>query len=172
MDVSLSRLLFSLFLPLTAAGIIPSILISHSNPHGWQIPLPFPYVRVALAIIVTGLGLLLVVTTIRLFARIGRGTLAPWDPTRKLVTRGVYAYTRNPMISGVLFILAGEAILFRSWAVCAWAAVFFLINTAYFKLSEEPGLVKRFGQEYLTYRDNVPMWLPRLRPWRLDQDGG
>jgi hypothetical protein len=70
------------------------------------------------------------------------------------------------MISGVLFMLAGETVLCGSWAIAAWMLLFAAINTIYFKLSEEPGLVKRFGQEYVAYRAKVPMWLPRLKPWR------
>ncbi len=85
------------------------------------------------------------------------------------MTQGVYGHTRNPMISGVLFILVGEAVLLGSRAIGTWALIFFLINTVYFKLLEEPGLVERFGQEYLTYRKNVPMWVPRLAPWRPEQ---
>ena len=48
------------------------------------------------------------VATIRLFVTVGKGTLAPWNPTQKLVVQGVYRHVRNPMISGVMFILAGR----------------------------------------------------------------
>jgi protein-S-isoprenylcysteine O-methyltransferase Ste14 len=43
-----------------------------------------------------------------------------------------------------------------------------IVNTIYLKVSEEPGLARRFGREYLTYREAVPMWMPRLRPWTSD----
>ena len=67
--------------------------------------------RVAGALLAAaGLGML--AWTVTLFIRIGRGTLAPWDPTRKLVVRGPYAHVRNPMITGVLAILIGEALAF------------------------------------------------------------
>ncbi len=45
------------------------------------------------------------------------------------------------------------------------AAVFFAINAVYFPLSEEPGLRRRFGDEYDEYARNVPRWIPRLRRW-------
>lgn len=102
----------------------------------------------------------------RLFVRLGDGTPAPWDPPRKLVVAGPYRYVRNPMITGVLFMLAGEALLAQSWPIAAWGAVFFAANAVYFPLVEEKGLVGRFGDDYRTYKANVPRWIPRLTPWR------
>jgi protein-S-isoprenylcysteine O-methyltransferase Ste14 len=111
------------------------------------------------------LGLLLMVATIRLFVTIGKGTLAPWEPPQKLVVRGVYRYVRNPMISGVLLVLLGESLLTASLPLFSLFIVFLVVNSVYIPLSEEPGLVKRFGEEYLTYKRNVPRWIPRLTPW-------
>ena len=59
-------------------------------------------------------GLLLAGWTLRLFATVGQGTPAPWDPPQKLVVRGPYRHVRNPMISSVLLMLAGEALLYQS----------------------------------------------------------
>ena len=69
------------------------------------------------------------------------------------------------MIMSVITIEAGEALLFASWWLTLLAALFFIINTVYFIFSEEPGLEKRFGDEYRQYKKNVPRWLPRLKPW-------
>ena len=111
------------------------------------------------------LGLLLIVRTIALFAEVGRGTLAPWDPTTRLVVRGPYRYVRNPMISGVLFVLLGEAALFGSLPLLAWFVLVLAVNAVYLPLIEEPGLERRFGDDYERYRAHVPRWIPRLRPW-------
>jgi protein-S-isoprenylcysteine O-methyltransferase Ste14 len=78
---------------------------------------------------------------------------------------GPYRHVRNPMISGVLSILLGEAALFASPPLVLWFATVFAVNAAYFPLVEEPGLRRRFGAEYDAYRANVPRWLPRFRPW-------
>ncbi len=115
------------------------------------------------------LGLFMLGSTIKMFIEIGRGTLAPWDPTHKLVTRGLYAHVRNPMITGVLAVLLGEALLFHSVSIFIWFIVFFVINTSYFIVFEEPGLVERFGEEYVEYKKNVPRWIPRLRPWKPEE---
>ena len=102
------------------------------------------------------------VATIRLFVTVGKGTLAPWEPTHKLVVQGVYRHVRNPMISGVILVLLGESVLTASLPLFCWFLVFAVINATYIPLLEEPGLVNRFGEEYLTYKGNVPRWVPRL----------
>jgi protein-S-isoprenylcysteine O-methyltransferase Ste14 len=112
---------------------------------------------------VVALGVVLVGWTIRLFDTAGHGTLAPWDPTSALVVRGPYRYVRNPMITGVATILAGEALFFRSWGIAIELAVFVAVNAVYFPLVEEPGLRRRFGSDYEEYCARVPRWLPRVR---------
>ena len=108
-------------------------------------------------------GLALVIWCISLFVRVGRGTLAPWDPTSNLVAVGPYRYTRNPMITGVCTILIGEAVLFGSWHLGLWALTVIVLNHVHFMLVEEPGLEQRFGEPYLEYKRAVPRWIPRLR---------
>jgi protein-S-isoprenylcysteine O-methyltransferase Ste14 len=111
-------------------------------------------------------GLALFTWCVALFARVGRGTLAPWDPTKRLVAVGPYRHVRNPMITSVATMLAGEALFHGSRHLAAWLGVFVLFNHVYFALVEEAGLARRFGASYQEYKSAVPRWLPRLRPWR------
>jgi protein-S-isoprenylcysteine O-methyltransferase Ste14/DNA-binding transcriptional ArsR family regulator len=145
-------------------GARPGVAVGAEG--GWSVLERVDPVRGALGGVMFAGGLALLVWTVSLFIRVGRGTLAPWDPTRTLVVVGPFARVRNPMIAGVFFMIAGEAVALAAWRVAIWAAVFFLINHLYFLLSEEPGLVKRFGAEYEEYRRHVPRWLPRRTPWR------
>ena len=116
--------------------------------------------------LVAGLvGLALALWTVRLFVTRGDGTPAPWDPPQKLVVSGPYRHVRNPMITSVLLMLFGEALIFQSSAIAGWLIVFFVVNGVYFPLSEEKGLEKRFGDNYRRYKQNVPRWLPRPTPW-------
>lgn len=110
-------------------------------------------------------GLVLFASSLRRFATEGEGTLAPWDPPRRLVLRGPYRYVRNPMISGVLFVLFGEALVLLSRVHLAWALLFLGINAVYIPLIEEPMLEDRFGDEYREYRRHVGRLVPRLTPW-------
>ena len=106
--------------------------------------------------------------TVRLFATVGEGTLAPWDPTQRLVAVGPYRHVRNPMISGVFAVLAGEALALGSESLAIWAGGFLAVNHLYFVLYEEPGLERRFGEAYREYRRAVPRWIPRRTPWERD----
>jgi protein-S-isoprenylcysteine O-methyltransferase Ste14 len=146
-------------LPFTVAVVVPVIVLwrNGADPGTWALALA--------GLVLIALGLALVAWTVTLFARIGRGTLAPWDPTSRLVVAGPYRHVRNPMISGVLAVLLGEAAVFASMPLLLWFATVFLVNAVYFPLVEEPGLRRRFGDEYEAYRANVPRWIPRRRPW-------
>ena len=151
-----------LILPFTVTAVIPFFLhFLFPKPET-----PWKAWPLIIAVPLCALGLGLLVWTIRLFMRIGNGTLAPWDPTRKLVVSGPYAYVRNPMLSGVFLILLAEALAVQSWVIALWFVLFVAINAVYFPLSEEPGLRRRFGAEYEEYCRNVPRFLPRRSLWR------
>jgi protein-S-isoprenylcysteine O-methyltransferase Ste14 len=146
-------------LPGTVAVVVPAILVASGGTDFelWRVLLGAPFVAG---------GFAMWVWTVRLFARIGRGTLAPWDPTERLVVMGPYAHVRNPMITGVLAVLIGEALVLGSGAIAIWAAVFLVVNHAFFLAHEEPALGRRFGNEYSQYLQNVPRWIPRRTAWR------
>ena len=95
------------------------------------------------------------------FAAVGNGTPGLWDAPRRVVATGPYRWVRNPIYIGALLVVLGEAWLFMSLPVLAYAgamAVFFhLFVTGY----EERKLSRRFGDSYLEYRRRVPRWIPR-----------
>ena len=155
---ALRHLAAILVLPGVVAVLVPAALAPWDNGLG-----AWPLVAAGAILMAAGAGM--IAWTVALFAAVGRGTLAPWDPTERLVVRGPYRHVRNPMISGVFALLLGEAALFGSLALVAWFAVVVAVNAVYLPLVEEPGLRRRFGAGYDPYRENVPRWLPRRRPW-------
>ncbi len=115
-----------------------------------------------------GIGLVLVGAALALscvvvFVRRGGGTPAPIQPPVHLVTSGPYALARNPMLTGVVMILAGEALALGSPGIALYAVAFLVIVHVLIVTVEEPALAHRFGGAYETYRRQVPRWLPRLR---------
>ena len=107
-------------------------------------------------------GIALMYWTIRLFYQRGKGTLAPWDPPKKLVIAGPYKLVRNPMITGVLCLLLAEAILMNSNYILCWFLIFFVVNHLNFLFIEERQLKKRYDQAYINYLENVPRWIPKI----------
>jgi protein-S-isoprenylcysteine O-methyltransferase Ste14 len=160
------HLLAVLLLPVTMTVIIPYWLTTgfESIDTRWDATSSITFAMRALGAALLLAGVLLFSWCLTLFARVGRGTLAPWDPTQRLVAVGPYRYLRNPMITGVAAVIAGEALLVGSRLLALWAALFVAINFAYFVLVEEPGLERRFGEPYREYKARVPRWIPRRRP--------
>jgi protein-S-isoprenylcysteine O-methyltransferase Ste14 len=157
-----------LLLPGVVLLVIPGLILWRGgfNTLGlWQ---SVPATRIILPVIgimCICLGLTLMIATIRLFATVGEGTLAPWEPPQRLVVRGVYRHVRNPMISGVLVVLLGESAITASIPLFRWFLIFAVINAVYIPLLEEPMLVNRFGNDYRDYKRNVPRWIPGWKPW-------
>ncbi len=151
-------------LPGIVTAAVPALILWRSEDVsvGWDLPAGLAILPTLAGVALIGIGLLLMVWTIALFVRVGRGTLAPWDPTSTLVAVGPYRHVRNPMISGVLFVLLGEAGLLGSPPLLIWFGSVLTLNALYLPLVEEPGLHRRFGPDYEAYRAAVPRWIPRL----------
>ncbi len=95
------------------------------------------------------------------FAAVGGGTPGLWDAPTRVVATGPYRWVRNPIYISALLVVLGEAWLWWSLPVLAYAGAmavsFHLLVTGY----EERRLGRRFGQSYLEYRRTVPRWIPR-----------
>jgi len=97
------------------------------------------------------------------FTFAGKGTPAPIDPPKELVARGLYRYVRNPMYVGMTSVLIGEALLFQSLALLAYAGTVLLVFHLFVVLYEEPALRRKFGDSYRRFLDTVPRWIPRIK---------
>lgn len=166
----LRHLISILILPFTMVILVPRWLLREvpATDAIWASGSAGEWIaRVAGAVVFVA-GFSLFAWCVSLFAREGKGTLAPWDPTKRMVAVGPYRYVRNPMISGVLAMITGEALFHGSLRLAGWVATFFMINCIYFIALEEPGLERRFGDDYRRYKAAVPRWIPRLKPWKGD----
>jgi protein-S-isoprenylcysteine O-methyltransferase Ste14 len=102
------------------------------------------------------------------FARRGRGTQFPYDPPRRLVVTGPYAYVANPMqICKVLSLLFGAVFLGNGW-LGAVGLVYLAVTALFTGPREDAELERRFGGEFRLYRSEVKRWLPRWTP-RVDR---
>lgn len=128
-------------------------------------PVPFDWGPMAWAGVVIGAaGLLLAVA-----ARIALGVW--FVPTgavlegQRVVTDGPYAWVRHPLYVGWWAFLVGASLAFDSWAIVA-TTILVIPGLAAIGRGEERLLRDELGEEYATYRDRVPGWVPR--PPRTD----
>jgi protein-S-isoprenylcysteine O-methyltransferase Ste14 len=148
------RALLAFVLPAVTLLWIPSLLW----PEGWT---PDPLGLAGIPLMLAGAAVL--VDSVVRFAVNGKGTLAPIDPPKKLVTGGLYRFVRNPMYVGGLLVLFGQALFFRSSSLLLYALAWWLAVHLFIVLYEEPHLRAVFGADYENYRTAVPRWIPRLR---------
>lgn len=113
-------------------------------------------------------GVFMVILISKLFFDQGGGTPSPAPKTMKtqhLVIEGPYGYTRNPMVSGEVWLLVGLSLVFHSTRLFLFTIGFVPLGSAFFVYYEEPDLRSRFGNEYIVYCQNVPRWIPRRTPY-------
>ena len=152
----LRNLFFTIIHPGLVVGLIPYWILDLSGKQQFSLPFNFyQYLGIALFLI----GLFVLLHCIIRFAVVGRGTLSPIDPTKKLVTSGIYRYSRNPMYLGVLITLIGEALFFKSYHLGIYLLIMALIFNFFILVVEEPRLHSDFGDEYSHYRNKVRRWL-------------
>ena len=145
-------LLAFLALPGMVAFVIPLLLITPGYRRVWVEPWGAPPLA---------LGLIVLVLTVREFYVAGKGTLAPWSPPKTLVVTGLYRWSRNPMYVGVLLILCGWTIGFRSWPLATYAAGVAIAVHLRVLLHEEPFLATAHPEAWAAYRARVPRWFGR-----------
>lgn len=148
-----------LFLSLVALFVLASIwvdkrfLFFHFESSWWTL---------ALSIMTLVLGSFICVWPALTFLQ-NRGTPVPFNPPPKLITTGLYRYSRNPMLLGLFIILLGLGLLLSSWSlIFIFTPIFILINALYLKGIEEKEMEKKFGKQYLEYKKKVPMFSPKF----------
>ena len=155
MSLALRNLVFTLVVPGAGAVGVPWWILAGSGATA-------PVAPDAVAVI--GVGAALYLWCLWLFATVGRGTPGPWDAPRQVVAVGPYRWVRNPIYIAALLVVVGEAWLFMSPPLLAYAGAMAITVHLFVIGYEEPTLERRFGPAYTAYRQGVPRWLPR--PWR------
>ncbi|OBB07516.1 RemK protein [Mycobacteriaceae bacterium 1482268.1] len=154
--------------PVTMTVLIPALIVVLAGVRAPDVSTPLRVASVIAGAVLVAGGVGMLFWTVYLFDRVGKGTLGVGDVMGQpvhLVVRGPYRHVRNPMIAGVFAILLGEAAITQSGWLLLWSALFFLVLTTVIQVWEEPHLAQRFGEDYVTYRQNVPRWIPRRTAW-------
>jgi protein-S-isoprenylcysteine O-methyltransferase Ste14 len=144
--------------------ILPAVAIEGSGSR-WLNPLDRPLWQLSIVFQVLAVPAVVGLTAVQEFATRGFGTPVPFDPPKRLVTTGIYAYVRNPMaLSAVVLLLLSGLVLHNLW-VSAAGVMAHLYSIGLAGWDEDEDLRHRFGDRWTVYRRNVPRWIPRLTPW-------
>jgi protein-S-isoprenylcysteine O-methyltransferase Ste14 len=110
-------------------------------------------------------GLLVVGITYAELVFRGEGSPSPTaGRTMKLVRSGIYAYCRNPSVIGKLLGVLSVGFALNSFAFCFVLVPVLLVLSLIEKVvRQEPQLVEIFGEEYVRYQKEVPLFIP----WKL-----
>ena len=155
MVLFLKNLVFTIVVPGTAAFWIPWLIVG-----GNQTDLGF---MTLVSVLLFILGSAIYLWCVWDFATFGRGTPAPIDPPKKLVIRGLYQFSRNPMYVGVLILILAWAASFKAIILVVYALLISIAFHAVIIIYEEPHLRSLFGDSYLDYCARVPRWIPHFR---------
>ena len=112
------------------------------------------------AIAICLIGIVIDLVSVGLFAKL-KTTVSPFSPnkTDKLVTSGMYQFTRNPMYLGMCFILTGLGLWLGNIASFIMVPIFMWFVTHLQIVPEEEILLEKFGDEYSNYMRSVRRWL-------------
>ncbi len=139
---------------LTLLHIIAAFLLARFIPLPFTVPIAIKYIGFALVVI----GFLLGLGAVIAFRR-ARTTLDPYHPVSKLVTSGIYRFSRNPIYFGFLLMVIGIPLNTGTYWGIILAPIFILLCNKLIIEREEAYLEKKFGEAYIRYKSRVRRWL-------------
>ena len=112
------------------------------------------------SILILLIGILILIIPVTKFIKY-KTTINPieFKKVNKLVTSGIYKYSRNPMYLGLLLIVISSSILYLNiYSVSTPIFFYYWINR--FQIQrEEIFLTEKFGKEYLSYKTKTRRWI-------------
>ena len=141
--------------PLIVLTLIISIYFSSKRID--LINIPF---QLEISFFILSLGLLIFINPVLKFIK-SKTTINPiqFEETNKLVTSGIFKYSRNPMYLGMLMIIISTSIFYLNiYSILTPFLFIFWINKFQIK-REESFLAEKFGKEYLSYKNKTRRWI-------------
>jgi protein-S-isoprenylcysteine O-methyltransferase Ste14 len=143
--------------------VVPAMLVEQTGG-SWAPLLDLPSFARQILMQLGAVAAVIGLSAVQELAERGEGTPFPFDPPKRLVRSGLYAYVSNPMqLSAVLFYLLLAVALRSGWFV-AGAAILVAYSSGFASWSERDELTARWGDDWLQYRAAVRAWIPRWRP--------
>lgn len=135
-----------------------AVLAGYLLHRGWPLPVGNSVIVQTLAWLLMGVWLALTVSSIGNFRR-SRTSIVPIRPATALVISGPYRFTRNPMYVGLATLTVALGLFMNSWWPMLLLVPVLLIVRQSVITPEERYLERRFGVEYVAYKERVRRWL-------------
>lgn len=152
-------------LPHEGLRLPPPLLYLAALVIGWLLQWLFPVSMLppgllapAAGVVVLALGIVLLFSAVSAMRRAGTSP-NPSQPTKAMVTTGVFGYTRNPIYLGFTLICLGIAIAANNVWVLLPLVVALVFMTRMVIPREEHYLGQKFGSAYTDYVARVRRWL-------------
>jgi protein-S-isoprenylcysteine O-methyltransferase Ste14 len=113
-------------------------------------------------IIIMWAGTALAIWCAMLMFLFGKGTFFVTSAPKKILTRNIFGYVRNPMMWALFIIVFGEILVFGHFILLVWLIAMIRIIYLIVANYEEPQLERRFGESWKEYCQKVPPWIPRF----------
>jgi len=113
-----------------------------------------------ISFIILLIGVLILITPIFKFIK-SKTTIDPikFKKVNKLITSGIYKYSRNPMYLGLLMIVTSTSIFYLNiFSIITPIIFYFWINRFQIK-REEIFLTEKFGNDYILYMSKTRRWI-------------
>ena len=137
--------------------IILTSLVYFSSTKLELIYLPYRQIISTLILII---GLIVIISPVLNFIKL-KTTVNPvkFENVNRLVTTGVYKYSRNPMYLGMIMIIISTTVYYLNF-LSVFSPLIFYIWINKFQISrEEIFLEDKFGDDYLKYKSKTRRWI-------------
>jgi len=163
--VILAPIIGSLFALLTAMFVIIPVNIESR--------LDVPAIIISPLNLIAGVPLILTGTILVLWSSwyfiVGKRTPVPVNPPVRLIIKGPYAYSRNPMHTGLFILMFGFGFYYHSvLSIIVFTPIYILMDVWMIINIEEPELEKRLGNNYIEYKKRVNRFIPWKSSKRRD----
>src|SRR5262245_6563446 len=140
--------------------VVGCVLLSALARHAWHLNLDSEALS-ALRYIGLAFMLVGVATLVLAYSSMARAktTIDPRVHSSRIVTSGIYAYSRNPIYLGWFVLIAGRGLMNASVLALLVAVTMLLLLYWAVIVEEERYLENKFGEEYMAYKRSVRRWL-------------
>ena len=134
------------------------IIVAYGVDYFWPIGLGGSFVIKYIGILVVILGIFVVILASRYFKH-AETNIEPWKPTTKIISTGIYGYSRNPIYLAFCLVQIGIAVFLNSF----WILVSIIVSASlvyHIAIKKEEGYLEtKFGDDYIRYKKKVRRWL-------------